>query len=52
MHTSFKTCSTWPLDGRLNQYATGGPACVQPLHDEGGHRVRKGLWLFGQAHPR
>lgn len=50
MHHSFHTCRDWPLAGRLNQYATGGPTCVQPLHDEGAHRVRMGLWLFGWLH--
>lgn len=48
MHSSFNTCSgkEWTLEDRLNQYATGGPICVKPWHDEGGHRMRKGLWLF------
>lgn len=48
MHASFKICSgsAWKLEDRLNQYATGGGACVRPKHDEGAHRVRKGIWLY------
>lgn len=46
MHESYRTCAGRPHEERLNQYATGGPLCVTPLHDEGGHRVRKGVWLL------
>lgn len=54
MHISFKTCSgidsstnlSWrPID-RLNQYATGGSVCVRPQHDEGEHRMLRGMWLY------
>ena len=46
MHISFNVCRSRPIDERLNQYATGGGSCVQPKHDEGGHRVRLALWLY------
>lgn len=46
MHVSFTVCRGRPIEERLNQYTTGGGACVQPTHDEGGHRVRLALWLY------
>lgn len=48
MHASFKICSgaEWKPIDRLNQYTTGGGVCVRPLHDEGEHRMRRGMWLY------
>lgn len=48
MHASFNLCggSPWTPFDLLNQYATGGGVCVRPLHDEGEHRMRRGMWLY------
>lgn len=51
MKKSFETCSgsEWSIFDRLNHYVTGGGICVKPKHDEGVHRMRKGLWLFAHT---
>lgn len=53
MHISFGICrgKDWTIYDRLNQYATGGGACVMPTRHEGETRMRKGFALF-KAVPR
>ena len=51
MHISFGVCRAQPLEHRLDHYAVGGDGCTTPPRDEGGHRIRKALWLY-KAVPR